>query len=76
MTRRQRRQVLRSGRSMANTDWPVNLIAVAVIASAGPVAAHPEYASATVNRYLEVDLVAPDRMRLALQPGGQGPPMT
>ena len=50
---------------MANSDWQVNLVAIAVFASAGHAAAHPEYASATVNRYLEVDLVAPDRMRLA-----------
>ncbi len=50
---------------MANTDWPVNLVAVALLSSAGSALAHPEYAPATVNRYLEVDLVAPDRMRLA-----------
>ncbi|HEX4462987.1 MAG TPA: EF-hand domain-containing protein [Polyangia bacterium] len=50
---------------MANTDWQVNLVALVVCAAASPAAAHPEYASATVNRYLEVDLVAPDRLRLA-----------
>lgn len=50
---------------MANTDWPVNLVALAILGCAGSAAAHPEYASATVNRYLEVDLVAPDRLRLA-----------
>jgi hypothetical protein len=50
---------------MANRDWPVNLVAIAVLAGSGSAAAHPEYAAATVNRYLEVDLVAPDRIRLA-----------
>jgi hypothetical protein len=50
---------------MANTDWPVNLVAIAIFGWAGSAAAHPEYAAATVNRYLEVDLVAPDRLRLA-----------
>lgn len=50
---------------MANTDWPVNLVAIAWLAQGGNAAAHPEYASATVNRYVECDLVAPDRLRIA-----------
>ena len=50
---------------MANTDWSVNLVAIAVFACAAAAEAHPEYAPATVNRYLKIDLVAPDRLRLA-----------
>jgi len=51
---------------MANTDWPVNIVAaVAVLALALPAAAHPEYAPNTVNRYVKIDLVSPSELRVA-----------
>ena len=53
-------------RSIADTIGVVNLAAtVACVLGAAPARAHPEYAPSTVNRYLKIDLVAPDALRVA-----------
>jgi hypothetical protein len=54
-------------RSIANRSFAVNLAAtIACSFLAGTAAeAHPEFAPSTVNRYLKLDLVAPDELRLA-----------
>src|SRR6185436_1817512 len=43
----------------------VNVISVCALISAGRASAHPEFSPVTVNRYLKLDLVAGDEVRLA-----------
>jgi len=57
---------MRVRRSIADALRPVNLTAAALcLFSVGRAAAHPEFAPATVNRYVKFDLVAPGELRLA-----------
>jgi hypothetical protein len=63
-------------RSIADTIGAVNLAATGVcviftgivlagVLFAGPAEAHPEFAPSTVNRYVKLDLVAPNELRVA-----------
>ena len=55
-------------RSIANRFHAVNRTATAVctlVYTLGVADAHPEFAPSTVNRYVKIDLVAPDELRLA-----------
>ncbi|MDB4964842.1 MAG: hypothetical protein JWN44_531 [Myxococcales bacterium] len=53
-------------RSIADTIRAVNLAAtVACVIVAATAEAHPEFAPSTVNRYIKVDLVAADELRVA-----------
>ena len=55
-------------RSIANRFHAVNKTATVVctlLFAAAAADAHPEFAPATVNRYLKLDLVGPDELRLA-----------
>jgi hypothetical protein len=52
-------------RSIANRAWVVNLVAVAAAIAAAPARAHPEFAQSTVNRYVKLDLLSPNELRLA-----------
>jgi len=54
--------------SIANRFHVVNRTATAVctlLVAIGIADAHPEYAPSTVNRYIKIDLVGPDELRLA-----------
>jgi hypothetical protein len=59
---------LRLRGSIANRFHVVNRTATVVctlLVAIGAADAHPEYAPSTVNRYIKIDLVGPDELRLA-----------
>jgi hypothetical protein len=51
--------------TVAERRSAVNLLAALLLLSASPAAAHPEFAPNEINRYVRVDLVAGDELRLA-----------
>ena len=65
---------VRLRRSIAEVFHEVNRTATVVclfLVAVAAADAHPEYAPSTVNRYIKIDLVGPDELRLALHDDGR-----